>query len=395
MKTSLLLASLLILTACQHSKAVEQHSSNEAPSNKPSTSEEHRDEPEHETFPKRVKLSQKVIDDAKIKFAPVGKEVLVITLTLPGEVSVDPDRNARVSSPVAGRIAEVRFREGSKVKKGERLATLRIPDLAKLRAEYAATASKATSARTNATRLQELAEKGLASNQETLNAKTEADSFEAEAHALDQQLRTLGMGATGSGSDLALHAPISGTVISRAAVVGQPVTTEETIANIADLSEVWFLGRVFEKDLDEVHTNAKAEIELNAFPKRRFAGSVEYVGQQIDPVARTVTARIRLSNPEGLLRIGLFGTAHIATGTDQGEPVLVVPRSAVTEIGGKPVVFVQQTDGDFELHEVVLGQSNLGRIQVLSGLREGERVVTEGTFTVKSAVLRSSLAEEE
>lgn len=395
MKMQLLLASFLVLVACQRSKAFEQSTSNAVPSAKPATSGEHRDEPEHEAFPKRVKLSQKVIEEAKIKCAPVGKEVLVITLALPGEVSVDPDRNARVSSPVAGRIAEVRFKEGSKVKKGQLLATLRIPDLAKLRAAYAATASRATSARTNATRLGELADKGLASNQETLNARTEADSFEAEARALDQQLRTLGMGAAGSGSELALRAPIAGTVISRSAVVGQPVTTEETIADIADLSEVWFLGRVFEKDLDEVHTHAKAEVQLNAFPKRRFEGSVEYVGQQIDPVARTVTARIRLSNAEGLLRLGLFGTAHIATGTEQSEPVLVVPRTAITEIGSKSVVFVQQADGDFELHEVVLGQSNLGMIQVHSGLREGELVVTEGTFTVKSAVLRSSLAEEE
>lgn len=395
MKTRLLLICLLVLAACQRSKAVEQNTSNAAPSAKPPTSDEHRDEPEHETFPKRVKLSQKVIAEAKIKSAVVGKEVLAITLALPGEVSVDPDRNARVASPVAGRISQVRFKEGSMVKKGDLLVSVRIPDLAKLRAAHAAAASKAATARTNATRLQELAEKGLASNQETLNAKTEADSFEAETRALNEQLGMLGMASTGGGSELALRAPIAGTVIARAAVVGQPVTTEEIIANIADLSEVWFLGRVFEKDLDNVHTKAKAEVQLNAFPKLRFEGSVEYVGQQIDPVARTVTARIRLSNPDGLLRIGLFGTAHIATGTEQSEPVLVVPRTAVTEISGKSVVFVQQTDGDFELHEVVLGQSNLGKVQVLSGLREGERVVVEGAFTIKSAVLRSSLAEVE
>jgi cobalt-zinc-cadmium efflux system membrane fusion protein len=73
----------------------------------------------------------------------------------------------------------------------------------------------------------------------------------------------------------------------------------------------------------------------------------------------------------------------------------VIARSAVTEISGKAVVFVQQPDGDFELHEVSLGESNLGRIRVLSGLREGEAVVVDGVFTLKSAVLRDSLAEEE
>jgi cobalt-zinc-cadmium efflux system membrane fusion protein len=143
-----------------------------------------------------------------------------------------------------------------------------------------------------------------------------------------------------------------------------------------------------------VRLGAPAEVALNAFPERRFPGAVEYVSRQIDPVARTVTARIRLANVDDVLRIGLFGTAHVASGTEQPDPVLVTARSAVVELSGKPVVFVRQPDGDFELHELVLGQSNLGRVHVLSGLREGEAVVVTGAFTLKSAVLRGTLAEE-
>lgn len=388
------LFALFTMFGCDKSKPNEAGSKGDAaPPTKPA--EDHKDEPEHEALPKKVKLSEKVIADAKIQVAPATKEVLSITLALPGEVAVDPDRNARVASPVPGRLSQVLFKEGSAVQKGAVLATVRIPDLAKVRSAYAAAAARAASARTNATRLQELSQKGLASNQETLNAKAEADALEAEAKALDQQLRTLGMGATGEGSELALRAPIAGIVVSRAAVVGQPITSDETIASIADLSEVWFLGRVFEKDLDDIHLGAKSEVQLNAFPKRRFTGVVEYIGRQIDPVARTVTARIRLTNQNDVLRLGLFGTAHVAIGTEQSDPVLVVPRSAVLEISGKPVVFVRQPDGDFEVHDVILGQSNLGKVQVLSGLRDGEKVVVEGAFTVKSAVLRGSLAEEE
>lgn len=387
---------VMTLAACDRNKASEPATENDAATLASShDAGEHKDEPEHEGLPRRVKLSDKVIANAKISFAPATKEVLSITLALPGEVSVDPDKNARVASPVPGRLSQVLFKEGSSVQKGAVLATVRIPDLAKVRSAHAAASAKAATARINATRLQELSQKGLASNQETLNAKSEADALEAEAKALDQQLRTLGMSTTGEGSELALRAPIAGIVVSRAAVVGQPVTTEETIANIADLSEVWFLGRVFEKDLDDIHAGARAEVQLNAFPKRRFNGAVEYVGRQIDPVARTVTARMRLTNQDDVLRLGLFGVAHVAIGTEQAEPVLVVPRTAVLDISGKPVVFVRQPDGDFELHDVLLGRSNLGKVQVLSGLREGEQVVVEGAFTVKSAILRSSLAEEE
>ncbi|MFO0667447.1 MAG: efflux RND transporter periplasmic adaptor subunit [Polyangiaceae bacterium] len=373
-------------------------SKKEAPANNDAgqkTVEEHKDEPEHEALPKKVKLSEKVVADAKIETALAVKEVLAITLALPGEVSVDPDKSARVSSPVAGRVGQVFFKEGSRVEKGAPLASVRIPDLAKVRSAYAGASSRAASARTNANRLEELSKKGLAANQEFLNAKSEADALEAETRALGEQLRTLGLSTGGGGSELVLRAPIAGVVVSRSAVVGQPIGTDETIASIADLSEVWFLARIFEKDLAGVKVGAKAEVQLNAFPKQRYTGAVEYVGRQIDPIARTLTARIRLTATDDSLRLGLFGIAHVAVGTEQGEPVLVVPRTAVSDVSGKPVIFVRQPDGDFELHDVVLGQSNLGKVQVLSGLREGERVVTSGAFTIKSAILRGSLAEED
>ena len=94
--------------------------------------------------------------------------------------------------------------------------------------------------------------------------------------------------------------------------------------------------------------------------------------------------------------MGLFGNAYVALDEAAGrEPTLVVPRSALTEVGRKQVVFVQHPDGDFELHEVELGRAATGKVEVVSGLREGERVVDQGVFTLKSAVLKSTFAEEE
>jgi cobalt-zinc-cadmium efflux system membrane fusion protein len=383
------LSLLLLALACGRDR-----SEAPAPTATPAAPADHRDEPEHDELPRRVRLSDQVITQAKIRTEPASKEVLKITVALPGELAVDPDKNARLASPVAGQLTHVTFQEGSSVKRGELLASVRIPDLSRLRAEQASAHSKAGSARANATRLEELTGKGLAAHQEALDARAQAEALEAEERAATEQLRLLGSGANGN-AELALRAPISGVIISRSAVVGQPVRSEDVIADIADLSEVWFLGRVFEKDLERVRVGAAAEVELNAFPQRRFSGSVEYVGRQIDPIARTVTARVRLRNPDGALRLGLFGTAHVSSGSEQSEPVLVTARSAVTEISGKPVVFVRQPDGDFELHEVSLGESSLGRVRVLSGLREGEAVVVDGVFTLKSSVLRGSLAEEE
>jgi len=357
----------------------------------------HTDEPEHEELPTRVKLTEMVLRDAKVHTVAVSREVLSITVALPGELTADPDRSAQLSSPIEGKIEEVRFREGSVVEKGDVLAVIRVPDLGKLRSNQASARAKASAARTNAVRLKGLLEQRLASEQSYLDAMAEAESYEVEARSATEQLTSLGLsGSGGRPSLLTLRAPLSGTVVSRHAVLGQPVRADQVLCEIVDLSELWFLGRVFEKDLGRLRQGALAEVQLNAYPKERFEGSIEYVGQQVDPVARTVTARVRLTNRGDHLRVGLFGTAYVSTGDGQGgESTLVVPRSALTEIGGKQVVFVRQADQDYELHDVVLGASAAGKVQVLAGLREGELVVDVGVFTLKSAVLKSTLAEDE
>ena len=388
--TRVVIVALLLLIACSKEDPKRTSLAEKQPK------EKHVDEPAHEELPKRVRLSKEVIADAKIQTAPAMKELLASTLSLPGEIAADPDKSARVAGLVPGRLSQVNFKEGAVVKKGQLLATVRIPEIGKIRSAHSAAMARAASARSNADRLRILAEKGLGTAQEAVAADAEAASLEAEARGLADQLAALGVSAVGSGSEVAVRAPIAGVVVARNAVVGQPIGPDETIASIADLSEVLFLGRVFEMDLGRIQNGAQAEVQLNAYPKDRFAGWVEYLGRQIDPVARTVTARIRLTNRNDLLRIGLFGTAQISTAEQkQRIPVLVVPRTAVVEVANKPVVFVQQADDDFELHEVVLGEAALGKVEVVSGLREAERVVVEGAFTLKSAVMKSALAEDD
>jgi len=380
-------ALLLLLIGCKHSAPPEKHEPESTPA-------EHAHEAGHEALPRRIKLSEAVIRDANLRIAPATREVLSETLSLPGEIAADPDQLARISSPTAGRVEEVRFKEGAVVKKGDVLVVLRVPEVGKVRSTFAATESRAAAARANAERLSDLFAKRLAAEQDALNAKAEADALDVEARSLKEQLGALGAGSTGAFA-ITLRAPISGTVIARDAVVGQPVSPEQTLGSVAALDEVWFLGRIFEKDLGRLALGAGAEIRLNAYPNERFVGSVEYVGQQVDAAARAVTARVRLKNRDGLLRIGLFGTAEIALNSATKDVArLVVPRSAVTEIAEKSVVFVREKDGDFELHEVTLGRAAPGKVEILAGLREGEPVVTEGVFTLKSVVLKGSFAEE-
>ncbi len=386
MKRRLLLL-LALCAACTKNQAEPDKAA------EPAESHEHTDEKEHAELPTRVRLGADVIRDANIQSAAVKRQTLVTILTLAGEIVADPDRSAKVASPVSGRIDRVQFQEGGVVKKGDVLALVRVPELGRLKAEALALTSRAEAARSNARRLRELLDKRLAPEQDVINAEAEAAALENEAGGIREQLGALGGGASGS---IALKAPVAGTIVQRDCVVGQTVTPEQNVASIADLSEVWFIARVFEKDLDQVTLGASAEVALNAYPSERFPGAVEYIGKQVDPVARTLTARIRVKNRDDRLRLGLFGAAKIAErqgGTERS--ALVVPRSSLAEVAGKKVVFVQHPDNDFELHEVVLGHEGVGEVEVLSGLREGENVVVGGVISVKGALLKSTFAEEE
>jgi len=389
-KAFLLGMSVVLIAGGCEKKAVPGEPTKEAPAAAGSADE-------HEKLPTHVKLTPEIITDAGIRTAAVRKGTLAVTISLPGEIAADPDRSARIASPAPGKVDEVRFKEGASVKKGDVLAVIRVPELGKVRGAQSATLARAKAAKENTERLKALLEKRLTSEQAVTDAEAQARALSIEAQALGIELAALGAGAQdGSPFKLTLRAPIDGVVISRDAVVGQPVTADDTLGSIADLRDLWFLGRVFERDLRRLKIGAGAEVQLNAYPNERFEGKVEYVGQKIDPLARTVTARISLANRNDLLRIGLFGMANVTSGeAETREPRLLVPRSAICEIAQKPAVFVKQADGDFEMHEVVLGDGALGMVEVVSGLRESEEVVIEGVFTLKSVVLKGTLAEDE
>ena len=374
----------LLLGACARSKP----SPEGAP--KPSPSADTRD------TRKTVRLSAKVIADAKIKTALVATEVLVGALDLPGEVASDPDKTARVASPVAGLVEQVSFKEGTPVKKGDVLALVRVPELGKIRSAYASTLAKAKAARANADRLKALRGQGLSSEQDAMNAEAEAQSLEAEARALGEQTAAMGMSAGGAGALLTLRAPLAGIAVTRDAVAGQPISAEQSIGTIADLSDLWFLARVYERDLDQLRLGAKAKVRLDAFPNDEFEGAVGYVGKQVDPLTRTLMARIQIANRGERLRLGLYGSAHVLAADEATKaPSIVVPRSAVLDMGGKAVAFVKKPDGIFEVHEVVVGETSLDKVEIKGGLDAGQEVVVDGGFTVKSAFLKSTFAGEE
>lgn len=394
MLTAALLGSVFLVCCKKNPSAPEDKE------NAQSANAEHVDESKgHEDLPTKVRLPSEVLVSAGIRTEVVIKKPLPATVDLTGEVVADPDRTTRVAARVPGRIVEVRFKEGERVKAGAVLAVLESAELARVRASFASLQARGQSAQKNAERLGNLAKTGLAADQEVAGATAEAHALQAEAGAAQRTLQSFGLSVaelSQSGSRFELRARIEGFIVSRSAIADQTVTAEYVLAEIVNLDHAYFLGRLFEKNLERVKVGVPAEVRLNAYSKEVFIGKVESIGKQLDPIARTVIARIAIDNRDDLLKVGLFGVALVnSSSAEPEESTLVAPLNAVTQIADRDVVFVRHPDSDFEVHPVTLGRTASGQVQILSGLRAGEQVVVEGVFTLKSAVLKSTFGEED
>jgi len=179
---------------------------------------------------------------------------------------------------------------------------------------------------------------------------------------------------------LTLTAPFSGIVLDKRVVEGQQVTTGSVLYRLADLQEVWVEGEVFEQDLAFVRVGSRGHFELAAYPGEHLMGRVDFVYPTVNPETRTARVRLTATNPGYRLRPGMYATLYFDVPV--GGHVLTVPREAVVVTGERNLVFVRDTAGMLTPRQVVLGTRSEDRVQILSGLVEGERVVASANFLV-------------
>ncbi|NMF88761.1 efflux RND transporter periplasmic adaptor subunit [Aromatoleum petrolei] len=194
----------------------------------------------------------------------------------------------------------------------------------------------------------------------------------------------------GSGR-LTFTSPANGIVMEKKAVEGMRFMPGDALFRIADLSTVWVLADVYERDLARVKPGQHATVTLDAFPGRSFDAAVAYLYPTLDAATRTTPIRLELANPDGLLRPGLFAHAEVDTG--KATPVLTVPASALIDSGERQVVLVAQDEGRFLPKAVKVGRRGSDHIEILDGIAAGERVVVSANFLIDAeSNLRTALA---
>jgi membrane fusion protein, heavy metal efflux system len=331
-----------------------------------------------------LRIEPEMLRDLRVTTSSVEQRSSGDGVNLLGEVTVNEDAYSQMGSPIPARVMDIRVSPGQQVAKGEALATLQSTELGKARAENLSAQAKLQLAQQTLNRKRRLAGEHIVAQREVQEAEASLTSAEADFRAARAALRALGAGDDVSDSaDLILRAPISGTVIERAALRGQLADPAQPLFKIANLHTVWLNLHAFERDAVRLQSGKAAKVTLPALPGRIFRGRVTIIGNAVDLTSRTVPVRIEVANKEGLLRPGMSATAWVPLG-EATRQTIAVPAASVQRIENDWYVFIPKSNDNFEVRRVGRGRDLDGEIEIVSGLKAGETVVVDGAFLLKT-----------
>lgn len=310
--------------------------------------------------PGAIRLTTEKMQRAGVRTTVVSRMALDKTVRATGTVAADETRQAVLSARFTGFIEKLYVTQtGDMVRAGQPLARVWVesPEVLVKSADYIGS---------------------LASGQQEHAAA--AASLLRQYGISQAQLNEMAKSGVPT-RNVTIVAPASGTVMEKAAVQGMHFATGDTLFKTTDLSRVWILADVSERDLAAVKKGQKAAVSFRDNPSESFEGTVLLVYPELDAATRTAKVRIAVANPHNRLRLGQYADVRIAVSVAAGS-VLTIPASAVIDDGSRQIAFVAKPGGLFEPRTLKLGARTPDHVEVLAGLNEGERVVTAGNFLI-------------
>ncbi len=367
-----------------------------------------------------VTLDPSAQKNAGVVVEPVRIDRVQQSLRTTGTVAPNQTRVAHVRPLAGGRVQKVHARLGDRVRSGQPLVAFDNIELGNALGEYLNALAALKQATTQADvsrrateRAKNLVELGAVAQAELerrdaeyRNALASVESQQAAVSKVELTLRRFGLGDTeigkvraqnsarfdGGAASATIVAPFSGVITKYSVAEGEVISPSSELMEISDLSTVWVLGNVYEKDLGLVRQGARAFVTTASYPGKRFGGLITYVSDFLNPDTRTAAVRCEIANPSGLLKLDMFVEVDILTSSRR--EALAVPAAAIQRIQGNAVVFTKTGGDRFEVRQVQLGPDREGLIEITSGLKAGESVVTQGAFALKSQLLKSQIASE-
>ena len=361
-----------------------------------------------------ISISPAYQEQAGIALAPVQARRLPRVLTVAGQVAMDESHTSNVGVIADGTIIGVNVLPGASVRRGAVLGGLHshlVHETVGALAQAYAAADRARGAvdfaQQEKARYSHLYSIKAASLEESQRA--DQDLLQAQNQSLDAQASVrmerehlselLQVAPESLTPDklydreiVPIRSPADGVVISRNVSVGQVVKTGDVAFVVTNLSTVWVTAAVNEHDLPLVHAGEAADVITQGYPDTVFHGRVGMVGDTLDPQTRTVPVRVVVPNLGIRIKPGMFASVRIAEPITTDE--MFVPEDALQEIGGQSVVFVSEDGTHFRTQAVRTGIHSGGQAEIVNGLQPGERIVVNGSFMVKSEMLKGTMSED-
>jgi len=319
-----------------------------------------------------VTINPEQLQSIGVTFATVEKRLIEKEIRTVGRVEVDERKITSVNIKVAGWIEKLMVNyTGEHVKKGDILFTIYSPELVATEQEYLLALQAAK--KLKGSKYQEVSQ-GATSLLDVTRQRLQLWDI-AEEHI--QKIAQTGQVE----KILPIHSPLSGTVIEKMALVGMQVNPGDKLYVIADLSNVWVLADIYEQDLPEVKVGQLGAIELSYSPNKILLGKIIFISPITDLQTRTTKARFEFDNQDELLKPGMYVNVNLKIPLGKR---LVVPSDAVLETGERSIIFIYLGNGKLEWRNVKLGVKTGSWIEVLDGLKEGEKIVTSANFLIDS-----------
>jgi cobalt-zinc-cadmium efflux system membrane fusion protein len=327
---------------------------------------------------------------AHVKVVPVEKENLPRALRLTGAVAYNAFQTSPVFSPIGGPVQEILATPGQIVHQGQPLLLVTSPDYSVARSAYLKARDTYELSDKLLTRAKDLYAHGAIAEADLQQAESTHAQAHADLESSSDALRALGLkdpesvgkNPTRSSAEIPVIAPVAGEIVERLVGPGQLLQAGATQCfTISDTSSVWVLVNVYQSDLASVHQGQEVEISTDTYPEI-FHGKISYIAPALDATTRTLQARIVTQNLGKKLKKDMYVAATVRAAPLRN--VLTVPDDAVLrDSENEPFVYVLAASTEFARRQVTLGESNNGRVQLKTGVKEGERVAANGSLFVQ------------
>lgn len=337
-----------------------------------------------------IELTDDEEEALKIETVEAAYKPFASQLQAMGKVLAHPLKQAIVSYAFPARIAQIHVRPGDWVKQGQELVTLQSEEVGEAKSAYYKAIADHELARQNHEREKRLFDRGVGAQKNMLTTEAELKVAEASLDAAEKKLHVLGFTEAQVKAItethqvnpvIALFSPIGGKVVQYNVVLGGMIDQSSEILTIMDPSLLCVDADIYERDIAKIRNGQKVEVSVPAYPDEKFQGKISYIGDVLKEDTRTITVRTEVENRGNGLKPGMF--ANIAIYLNHQTQALVLPQQAVLEDRDRKIVFIKRGN-QFFAAVIETGSKQEGLVEVIRGLEEGDEIVTNGNFQLKS-----------